>query len=98
MTSSTGRIGWIGVGRMGYPLVERLIADGADVTLYNRTRAKAEALAAAGARLVDAPAEAIGRAAADGGVVLLELRPADGSGLEELFLRLTTPEPVLETA
>jgi ABC-2 type transport system ATP-binding protein len=42
-----------------------------------------------GALLVDAGAEAVGRAAAAAGVVLLELRPADGAGLEELFLTLT---------
>jgi ABC-2 type transport system ATP-binding protein len=39
--------------------------------------------------IVDAPAEAIGRAAAGAGVVLLELRPADSDGLEEMFLTLT---------
>jgi ABC-2 type transport system ATP-binding protein len=43
-----------------------------------------------GALLVEAEAEDVGRAAAAGGVVLLELRPADGGGLEELFLSLTT--------
>jgi ABC-2 type transport system ATP-binding protein len=43
-----------------------------------------------GALLVEAEAEAVGRAAADAGVVLLELRPADTGGLEELFLSLTS--------
>ncbi|MFI5955155.1 ABC transporter ATP-binding protein [Cryptosporangium sp. NPDC051539] len=38
---------------------------------------------------VDAEAEAVGRAASLGGVVLTELRPVDGSGLEEMFLQLT---------
>ncbi|WP_242911142.1 ABC transporter ATP-binding protein [Actinomadura terrae] len=42
-----------------------------------------------GAFLVEAPAEAVGRAAAAAGVVLLELREAGGGGLEELFLSLT---------
>ena len=59
-----------------------------------------EALAAAGltatpgadgALLVEAEAEAVGRAAAAAGLVLLELRPADGGGLEQLFLSLTSP-------
>ncbi|MTD44495.1 ATP-binding cassette domain-containing protein [Conexibacter sp. W3-3-2] len=50
-----------------------------------------------GGQLVEADAEAVGRAAAAGGVVLLELRAADGAGLEELFLSLTTsPHPTLE--
>ncbi|MBW8483256.1 ABC transporter ATP-binding protein [Actinomadura parmotrematis] len=39
--------------------------------------------------LVAAPAEAVGRAAAAAGAVLLELRPAGGDGLEELFFTLT---------
>lgn len=51
------RIGWIGAGRMGYPLAGRLAAAGADVAVYNRTRAKAEPLAEAGAAIVDAPAD-----------------------------------------
>ena len=42
------------------------------------------------ALIVDADAEAVGRAAAAAGVVLLELRPADTAGLEELFLSLTS--------
>jgi ABC-2 type transport system ATP-binding protein len=43
-----------------------------------------------GTVLVRAEAEAVGRAAADAGVVLLELRPAGGAGLEQLFLTLTS--------
>ena len=39
-----------------------------------------------------AEAEAVGRAAAAAGVVLLELRPADTGGLEELFLSLTASD------
>ena len=42
-----------------------------------------------GALLVEADAEAVGRAAAAAGVVLVELRPAETGGLEELFLSLT---------
>jgi ABC-2 type transport system ATP-binding protein len=51
-----------------------------------------------GARLVDAEAEQIGRAALDGGVVLVELRTADSGGLEELFLKLTSAEAPVEVA
>lgn len=43
----------------------------------------------AGALVADAEPEAVGRAAAATGVVLVELRPADGGGLEELFRSLT---------
>jgi 3-hydroxyisobutyrate dehydrogenase len=50
---SKQRIGWIGMGRMGYPMAERLLKAGYDVTVWNRTRAKAEPLAKAGATVVD---------------------------------------------
>ena len=44
-------VGWIGIGRMGYAMAERLAKGGADLTVWNRTRAKAEPLAALGARI-----------------------------------------------
>ena len=50
-------IGWIGTGRMGFAMAERLLRAGCDVSLYNRTRAKAEPLAELGGRMVDAPAQ-----------------------------------------
>ncbi len=50
-------LGWLGTGRMGVALVHRLLRTGHDVMVYNRTRAKAEPLAAAGARLVANSAE-----------------------------------------
>lgn len=53
----TMSVGWIGAGRMGYALIERLLAAGHDVSVYNRTRAKAEPLVGQGAKLVDSPAE-----------------------------------------
>ncbi|HEX5621200.1 MAG TPA: ATP-binding cassette domain-containing protein [Solirubrobacteraceae bacterium] len=48
-----------------------------------------------GALLVEAEAEAVGRAAAEAGLVLLELRPADTGGLEQLFLSLTREEALV---
>ena len=42
-----------------------------------------------GAFVVDANAEAVGRAALDGGVVLVHLAPSEGAGLEQLFFELT---------
>ena len=50
------KIGWIGTGRMGLSMAARLLKNGCDVAVYNRTRAKAEPLAALGARIVDSPA------------------------------------------
>jgi 3-hydroxyisobutyrate dehydrogenase len=51
------KLGWIGTGRMGLPLAERLLNSGCDLAVYNRTRAKAEPLAAKGGKLVDSPGE-----------------------------------------
>ncbi|HZB91311.1 MAG TPA: NAD(P)-dependent oxidoreductase [Stellaceae bacterium] len=53
----TKKIGWIGVGRMGYPMAERLAKAGAEVSVWNRTRAKAEPLTKAGVRLVERPSD-----------------------------------------
>lgn len=54
-------IGWIGAGRMGFQLATRLLTAGYDVAVYNRTKAKAEPLAALGATIVDSPADLAGR-------------------------------------
>ncbi len=50
-------IGWIGTGRMGFSMASRLLEAGYGLTVYNRTRSKAEPLEAYGARIVDTPAE-----------------------------------------
>ena len=50
-------IGWIGTGRMGFAMAMRLAKADCDLAVYNRTRAKAEPLAAQGGRIVDSPAE-----------------------------------------
>ena len=47
------KLGWIGIGRMGYEMAARLARGGADVTVWNRTRAKAEPLAQYGAKVAD---------------------------------------------
>ena len=47
------KIGWIGVGRMGYPMAERLLKAGHHLSIWNRTRAKAEPLAKLGAHVMD---------------------------------------------
>jgi ABC-2 type transport system ATP-binding protein len=49
-----------------------------------------------GGVVVHAEAETIGRAAADSGLVLLELRPAGSGGLEQMFLTLTAGDSVKE--
>jgi 3-hydroxyisobutyrate dehydrogenase len=50
-------IGWIGAGRMGAAMASRLAAAGEDVLVWNRTRAKAEALTDSGCRVADAIAD-----------------------------------------
>jgi 3-hydroxyisobutyrate dehydrogenase-like beta-hydroxyacid dehydrogenase len=55
--TASGAIGWIGAGRMGARLVERLLGGGCDVAVWNRTAAKAEPLADLGATVVGAPAD-----------------------------------------
>lgn len=52
--AGTGRIGWIGTGRMGAAMARRLARAGVDLLAWNRTRAKAEPLAAHGASIADA--------------------------------------------
>ena len=60
MASSNGNlsgltVGWIGAGRMGFSMAKRLLEGGADVSIYNRTRSKAEPLAEVGGKIVDSP-------------------------------------------
>ena len=55
MANGAATVGWIGTGRMGFQLVLRLLKAGNEVAVYNRTKAKAEPLAASGAKVVDRP-------------------------------------------
>ncbi len=50
-------LGWIGVGRMGEVLAGRLLDRGCDLSVYNRTAAKAKPLIERGARLVEHAAD-----------------------------------------
>ena len=53
------KIGFLGLGHMGSPMALRLLAAGHEVTVWNRTRARTEALAAAGATVAATAAEAV---------------------------------------
>ena len=55
MSNYTHTIGWIGAGRMGYAMAKNLLDAGCDVSIYNRTRSKAEPLTEFGAKIVDTP-------------------------------------------
>jgi 3-hydroxyisobutyrate dehydrogenase-like beta-hydroxyacid dehydrogenase len=70
------KIGFIGIGHMGEGLARRLIGAGFSLVVFNRTRSRAEALAALGATVADSP----GDAAADAEVVITML--ADDHAVE----------------
>ncbi|MBV8260644.1 MAG: NAD(P)-dependent oxidoreductase [Paraburkholderia sp.] len=71
-------IGFIGLGEMGSAIVSNLLKAGHTVRVWNRTAAKAQALAAAGAHIVGSPAEAFG-----GDAVISML--ADDAALREVI-------------
>ena len=52
------KIGFLGLGNMGSAIARNLIKAGHDMTVYNRTRSRAEAFASMGARIAESPAEA----------------------------------------
>jgi len=86
---------------------EELLAGGGVRVRATDNEALRRALAAAGlavtrasdgALVVQAEAEQVGKVAADTSAVLLELRPVDAGGLEELFLTLTANGETKEVA
>ncbi|MEO8451556.1 MAG: NAD(P)-dependent oxidoreductase [Gemmatimonadota bacterium] len=52
-TVTRTRLGFIGLGLMGLPMCRNLLRAGLDLTVYNRTPAKAEPLAEAGAQVAE---------------------------------------------
>jgi 3-hydroxyisobutyrate dehydrogenase len=60
-TPTKQTLGWIGAGRMGYAMAERLAKAGCDIAVWNRTKAKAEPLARYGAKVVDSLQALAGR-------------------------------------
>jgi 3-hydroxyisobutyrate dehydrogenase-like beta-hydroxyacid dehydrogenase len=53
------KIAFLGLGKMGTPLARLLLDAGHEVTVWNRSRERAEALAADGASVAATPAEAV---------------------------------------
>lgn len=49
------KIGWIGLGNMGNPMSKNLIKGGHEVTIWNRTKSKADEVIAAGGKWLDTP-------------------------------------------
>lgn len=52
------KIGFVGIGKMGAGMACNLLRAGHEVTIYNRSREKAGALAGEGARVAESPADA----------------------------------------
>lgn len=81
-------IGFIGLGIMGQPMALNLIKAGHKLTVFNRTRSKAEPLEKAGARVAASPAEA----ARDADIIMTIV--SDSAAMEETVLG---KQGVLET-
>lgn len=63
------RVGWIGSGVMGRSMCDHLLKAGYPVTVFSRTRAKAELLLEAGAVWADSPAEVAANSTIIGSIV-----------------------------
>src|SRR5947199_8375629 len=72
------KVGFIGLGKMGFPMAANLLAAGHRVTVYNRTKSRADELAAQGAIVAGTP-----EACAGSSVVITML--SDDNAFEELL-------------
>jgi 3-hydroxyisobutyrate dehydrogenase len=72
------KIAFLGLGAMGLPMARRLLTAGHELTVWNRTAAKADSLARDGAKVASTPAEAV----ADADVVVTML--ADPAAVREV--------------
>ena len=79
----------LGLGTMGSGMAANLLKAGFPLTVFNRTRSKAEALGAHGARIAKTPADA-----ANGSTVILSM-VADDAASHEVWLG---PDGVLAAA
>ena len=99
------KLGWIGIGVMGSSMCGHLMSKGFSATIYNRSRGRAEALLAKGARWADSP-----KAVAEQSDVIFTIvgYPADvrevvlgsngtlaGSKPGNILVDMTTSEPAL---
>jgi 3-hydroxyisobutyrate dehydrogenase-like beta-hydroxyacid dehydrogenase len=74
----------LGIGMMGFPMARRLCEAGCQVTVWNRSRSKAERLEPAGAVVADTPAQAVEQA--DVVITLLE----NGAVVEDVLFQQGT--------
>jgi 3-hydroxyisobutyrate dehydrogenase len=75
---SAERLGYLGLGMMGFPMTRRLVNAGYDVTVWNRSAGKATALVDAGAKLASHPHDV----AAVAGIIFMCL--TDAAAVEEV--------------
>ncbi|MGC4394371.1 NAD(P)-dependent oxidoreductase [Hydrogenophaga sp. T2] len=75
------RVAVLGIGLMGFPMARRLCEAGCRVSVWNRSRSKAERLLPFGAHVADTPGEAAGRA--DIVITLLE----NGDVVDDVLFR-----------
>jgi 3-hydroxyisobutyrate dehydrogenase-like beta-hydroxyacid dehydrogenase len=61
---SLPRVAVVGLGKMGLPIADRILEAGYPLTVFNRTRSRAEPLAGRGATVLASPAEALATAEA----------------------------------
>jgi len=84
MSETKPRVGFVGLGLMGAGMARNIAKAGFPITIYNRTRSKADDLAAEiGARVAETP-----RAAADGADIVISI-VSDVPDVESVYL---TPE------
>lgn len=80
------KIGFLGTGLMGQPMVIRLLENNHSVTVYNRTTSKLQLLQEAGAKIADSAAEVIRQA--DCSILML----SDAIAIRKLLLSAETKE------
>jgi 3-hydroxyisobutyrate dehydrogenase-like beta-hydroxyacid dehydrogenase len=74
------KLAFLGLGRMGIGMARNLLRAGHDLTVYNRSREKADALAADGARVAASPGEAV-----QGAEIVLTMLADDAAEREVAF-------------
>lgn len=52
------KVAFIGLGNMGEPMAQNILKAGHDLTVYNRTKSKADGLKKAGAKVAASPRKA----------------------------------------
>src|SRR5712691_9939188 len=75
-------IAFLGTGLLGSGMVENLLRRGNDVTVWNRTAAKARTLAELGARVAASPEDAVA------GAARVHLALADDAAVDEVLAKI----------